>query len=234
MKNKLSNQNGTIRKCEFSETQFSFCFTFEILKTYPNLQMPNFPNTVQEGRAGGGYDVEINGSLFFQFKIPEYLQQDEKYRIKIITKDNQFKLLKKLKRPANIVCYCAPKFYTCNEMENFYCTKQIESNSALFSIEHFPTEGNYHKLLYEYKKDSLKSCGILSSDPKEIKISPGVFSNSYIESPMTLSEKANILWSIIKEINPELGKKESESNKTDRVFSVLLMHYNILWIPIKI
>ena len=62
-----------MKKCEFSETQFSFCFTFEYIKMfYPSGPIPIFPNTVKEGREGGGYDVKVDGNIFLQFKIPKF------------------------------------------------------------------------------------------------------------------------------------------------------------------
>src|ERR1700757_1958393 len=102
-----------MHKCEFSETQFSFSYTFELIQRNRGLlPMPTFPNTVQEGRYGG-YDVgfgdpEVDGSLFFQFKIPGFYEirgwrakgwscyQKPFYRIDI--EEQQFKLLKALKR----------------------------------------------------------------------------------------------------------------------------------------
>jgi hypothetical protein len=103
--------------------------------------------------------------LFLQFKIPVYLK-DNKYQIKINTKDNQFQLLKKLKRPANLVYYAAPKFHESERMQEFYLTDKIENNSILFSVDQFPDDGEYHRLKYEYHATTHQSYGILSSTKK--------------------------------------------------------------------
>lgn len=218
-------------KCDFSETQFAFCFTFEILQKYfPREIVPHFPNTVEEGRSGGGYDVSIDGSLFLQFKVPVYLKKG-KYKIKIHTEDEQFRLLKELNRPANLVYYSAPKFHTREDIENFYIKKQIENNSALFSIKNFPEDGAYHNLKYEYKDDN-HSYGILSSEPKEIETLSNIFSIPYHPYQMLLSEKADFLLEIIKKFDYNLCDSKVDNN-IDRVFSILLNRYNILWIPLK-
>ncbi|MBS0289800.1 MAG: hypothetical protein JSS07_07190 [Proteobacteria bacterium] len=242
-------------KCEFSETQFAFSFVWELIRKYPNrFIMPWFPNTVQEGREGGGYDVKIDlnqnisGSLFLQFKIPEYLKSKQKYKIKIETNHNQFRLLKSLKRPANLVYYCTPKFHKEDEIKNFFNSSSIEGNSALFSIEEFPNDGEYHKLIYEYKPEEIKAIesisivnhnsteintyGILSSVPMAISIFSGVFSVNFQTDQMTLIRKAEfILNNVVSKIEsiPNINK----INDVDWLFSILLLRYNILWIPIK-
>lgn len=230
-------------KCEFTETQFSFLFTFEILRRYPErLKMPWFPNTIQEGREGGGFDVRIDiennftitGSLFFQFKIPTYLKKDKKYKIVVDTKGRQFHLLKKLrdKGPANLIYYAAPKFHTCERLESFYTNNTVEMNSALFYISDFPTDSAYHQLKYEYYDiDNKQSYGILHSDPLYIEISKDIFSNNYTPFQMSLSEKARYILSLIQEIDSSI-RYDNTAHIINYVFSILLVRYNILWVPI--
>jgi hypothetical protein len=134
--------------CEFSETQFSFCFSFEYIKQFfPFVPLPIFPNTVDEGRVGGGYDVQINGNIYFQFKIPLYYdlvsnfwRRDwnvfghEYYKIKLDTDGYQFKLLKDLQAPGNEVYYATPEFHTSRDLSTNYISDKIVSNSGIFSL----------------------------------------------------------------------------------------------------
>jgi hypothetical protein len=231
-------------KCGFSETQFAFCYTFEILEKYSALPMPNFLNTVKEGRTGGGYDVQIDKNLFLQFKIPTYSEGKKEYKISIITTDNQYKLLQALKLNCsdNLVYYVAPKFHTCDTMETFYCKKEIESNSVLFSIDKFPTVGKYTQLRYEYKDDKNELfgnlCGRDSNRKHKIEISRRLFSKQDLTdslSVISLGQKADVLLEIISSVNPRFPSKleYDEIGSVKRVSSILLNQYNILWIPLK-
>ena len=118
-------------KCEFSETQYSFGYTYEFMNNYIPWSdtFPFFPSTGMEGKTGFGYDVLINHNLFFQFKIPFYVTKNHKntkdqwnahkkayYRISINTDENQFKQLKDLKMPNNEVFYCAPEFKSLSKI----------------------------------------------------------------------------------------------------------------------
>jgi hypothetical protein len=62
-----------MKTCEFSETQFSFCFTFEFIEKFSEKKInPIFLSTRNEGQDNGGFDVNIDGNIFFQYKIPKY------------------------------------------------------------------------------------------------------------------------------------------------------------------
>lgn len=221
-----------IKKCEFSETQFAFCFTFEILRNNPNLKMPQFPNIVQEGRKGGGYDVMIDGSIFIQFKIPVYRQNKDEYQIKIDTECKQHSLLKELKKPANCVYYAASKFHLLSEFEKYYNENRIEDNAALFSIESFLDSTEVHKHI-TYTKDS--AYGFLHSVDKQISMARGIFpcksSPSYRPDHMELSKKAKFILKFIQNIDSSVNIKYGNEKIINEVFSILLIQYNILWIP---
>lgn len=157
-------------KCEFSETQFAFNYTFEILKKYTNLRNPFFPNIRQEGGPDGGYDVkldfEVEGSVFLQFKIPMYHKRINKYQIRFETNQLELlrqKVIKELQydKPANLVYYAAPNFHTCKDLENFYYNEEIELNSALFPVEDFPKFTQKHTLKYAFREVELQDQGVL-------------------------------------------------------------------------
>lgn len=151
-------------KCEFSETQFSFCFTFEYIRDLFPVPLPLFPNTVAEGRVGGGYDVQIAQNVFFQFKIPSYHNTPNNYhrkywnvfhqpyyKLKIDADSTQFKLLKELADQSvlNNVFYSAPGFFTRADLEKYYGNQEIVWNSVQFSVRGMPNHGTgIHRLIY--------------------------------------------------------------------------------------
>lgn len=207
--------------------------------------MPLFPTTNQEKKLG--YDVNIGGSLFLQFKRPSYLKSEKIYQISL-KNEEQFKILYNLKlnKPANKVFYAAPIFYKLRDFKNFYLNKTIEENSALFPLEGFtpPPNNGYHKLKYEYHISNVNQSvpltnldaqpkgtyGILNSDPISIETLHNIFSESDKRDVMPLVEKADFL---IKNVIPRSVELDFEiENSVDRLFSILLVRYNILWIPI--
>lgn len=230
---------------KFSETQFSFCYVFEILKKYPKL-MPIFPTLREEKHLG--YDADIGGSLFLQFKRPKSLANN-KYQIKL-TRD-QFQILYNLKfnKPANKVFYVAPIFHALQDMRNFYINGKIEENSAHFPLENFPASltGKVHRLHYEYSAPQLSGSknsipltvngsvpkgtyGELNSEPVSVITEHKIISESDFRDVMTLTQKANYL---LREVIPQnISNKYEYRNEVDKLYSILIAEYNILWIPI--
>lgn len=239
--------------CEFSETQFSFCFTFEYIKQFfPVIPLPVFPNTVVEGRAGGGYDVEILGNIFFQFKIPTYHDiksiRNKKhwdvfgkayYKIKIDTSSQQFKLLKALDKPENKVFYATPEFHLWTSLTDYYQHEHIVDNSALFPIQNFPVPiGGYHHMIYRPDYNF----GQLFSEPTRIiklkTINPTeLFNREQREIKMTIYKQALEIRKVLLTIDSEIIDKTlfNENNQIEfvkSVHNVLLTRYNIHWYPV--
>jgi hypothetical protein len=229
---------------KFSETQFSFCYVFEILKKYPKL-MPIFPTLREEKYLG--YDVKIGGSLFLQFKRPKYLANN-KYQIKLARDQFQILYNLKLNKPANKVFYVAPIFHTLQDMRNFYVTGKIEENSAHFPLENFPASFSAKSHLLNYEHDASVSAqpnsipltingsmpkgtyGVLNSEPVSVNTEHRVITEQDARDPMKLSEKTDFL---LKEVIPEnVSNKYEYDNEVDKLYSILLVEYNILWIPI--
>ncbi len=240
-----------MQPCEFSETQFSFCFTFEYIKRFfPAIPLPIFPNTFDEGQLGGGYDVKIKGNIYFQFKIPVYhdlvsnfFRRDwnvfghEYYKIKLETDGYQFKLLKDLQSPGNEVYYATPEFHTTNNLGTLYSSDTIVTNSALFPIDHFPAYmSGYHHLIYSPRYN----WGRLFSEPTNIKklksIDPfELFSDD--RNDLTIYQQAVRLSQIIKgQENSLNGKFEFNANNriqlVKEVYTALLTIYNTHWYPV--
>ncbi len=240
-----------MQPCEFSETQFSFCFTFEYIKQFfPFVPLPIFPNTVEEGRVGGGYDVKINGNIYFQFKIPTYhdlvsnffrkhwnVFRHDYYKIKLETDADQFKFLKALQNPLNQVYYATPEFYASAHLENYYLSNSIVTHSALFSIDNFPAHGSgHHHLIYSPSHD----WGKLFSKATEIKkiksINPfELFSGS--KSDFTIYHQALHIRNILRKQENKIGSDfPFNDNKPEQfvkaIYTVLLTKYNIHWYPV--
>jgi hypothetical protein len=240
-----------MQKCQFSETQFSFCFTFEYIKQFfPSIPLPIFPNTVDEGRLGGGYDVQINGNIYFQFKIPVYYDKvsnywrkdwnvfgHEYYKIKLETDKYQFRLLKDLQSPGNEVYYSTPEFHTSTDLATYYTSDRLVTNSALFSLNDLPPyRSGHHNLIYS----PLHNWGRLFSEPKDLKkiksINPFELFPEDI-SKLTIYQQALTISKILRsqEYKPSI-QFEFNSNRpvqlVKEVYTALLTDFNTHWYPV--
>lgn len=240
-------------KCEFSETQFSFCFTFEFLDKYcPWSIIPYFPSTYIEGQPGHGFDVQIAGHIYLQFKIPKFItirrlenriQWDSFgtpfYRSKIETNSEQHKLLKKLKTSDNEVFYVMPEFNDNNSISLCYYGGTIVENSAFFSINDLPPYGSgYHNLCYVPRA----SFGKVFSDPIEIKKSNLAESMQLMlqreSTENTVLIEAKRLRNILIEEKftlpeyPPLHQITEDQLLVRSIKTILLSYFNVLWTPI--
>jgi hypothetical protein len=239
-------------RCQFSETQFSFCYTFEFIEFYcPWSVLPYFPNTYIEGQPGHGFDVKIDGHLYFQYKIPKYITQrrpgnerqwdsfkSEFYRCKINTDDDQYLLLKRLKQPDNEVFYITPEFHESNIMSNFYHTRQIVNHSTVFSIDNLPPYlSGLHFMCYSPSTQF----GKMFSEPTEVEriniIERLATINSRETSALNQIEEARRVQKVILAMNnipeiPNLRQTEDEYELVKSVRGILLSYFNILWTPI--
>jgi hypothetical protein len=113
------------------------------------LSAPIFPSLLEEGKAGGGYDVKLDAPglpLYLQFKRSECMQRKSArelanfgcalqlpyYRFSIT--DNhysaQHELLRELDVGANRVFYVAPRFHTQNQFNDAWKEVEIVRRSA--------------------------------------------------------------------------------------------------------
>jgi hypothetical protein len=239
-------------KCEFSETQFSFCYTFEFIESYcPWSIIPYFPNTYIEGQPGHGFDVRIDGHLYFQFKIPKHITQQRIantrqwetfnkafYRCKINTDEEQYKLLKQLKNPDNEVFYITPDFHENRVISSHYHTRQIVNNSAVFSIDDLPPYlSGLHSMCY------IPGIGFgkMFSEPIEVKrvniLERIVSINQREKAALNQVEEAKRIQNILIEMKelPEVPNLQQFENNYDLIKAIrgtLLSYFNILWTPI--
>ena len=238
--------------CQFSETQFSFCFTFEFIEKFSKKEVnPIFLSTYNEGKIGG-FDVKIDGNIFFQYKIPKYYKSAKKtklkhwnvfdhdyYNIKIETNNNQFNLLKKLKSEDinNQVYYATPGFHINEDFKKHYCDKQIIDNSCLFNIIEFPEPNSgHHDLIYSPLQDK----AMLFSEPVSIKKADQFLLIEFTKSQkekLTIIKQALKIRSILTQYddNDFLVKLNDNEplNFIQGVHYYLLFMYDIHWFPIK-
>lgn len=234
-------------KCEFSETQFSFCFTFEyITQFFPVVPLPIFPNTFWEGRPGGGYDVKINGNIFFQFKIPTFHDSiyrpywdvfgHEYYKMKLNTDGNQYQLLKALASPSNEVYYASPEFHTIVNLHRNYSTSSIVSSSGIFNVSTLPPYGSgKHHLIYSPSH----TWANVFSEPYRVEkiqsINPTEIFRENLDKELTIFSQALKLRSLLMEYkdNYELLQDDKNTPNLVRIIhSLLLTKYDIHWYPI--
>jgi hypothetical protein len=204
-----------------------------------------------EGRTGGGYDVKINGNIFFQFKIPEHITRPNSqnarqwpifnqsfYRIKIDTNSRQFELLKDLQNPSNRVYYATPNFHTETDISTKYQYDQIVNSSSLFPIQNFPPyNSGHHQLIY--RPDN--RLGTLFSEPTKIKkeenINPFELFKDRKEDTVTIFEQSRDIFKVLKSkgflIQGDLPFNDNKpADFVKAVHNILLTQYNIHWYPV--
>jgi hypothetical protein len=133
----------------FSEFSYGYTITEELATGVLGLQKvrPIFPTQYQEAQLGGGYDVQLPYSgapLYLQFKRAygmiranslEYnLFNGIYYRIYLMPYKHspQHELLIYLELSGKDVYYIAPEFYRDEELAEYYDSKAVFNNSALF------------------------------------------------------------------------------------------------------
>ncbi|MCF6132506.1 hypothetical protein [Flavobacterium wongokense] len=239
-------------ECGFSETQFSFCFTFEFIQKYTFwCIIPFFPSTYMEGQPGYGYDVQVNNHLYFQFKRPFLVSRRRNpnqaqwdtfgrsyLRIHIHTDDEQHKLLHLLKAraPQNKVFYIAPEFNRQDDISRHYINNQIVPNSLIVAIEDFPPHGSgHHSLCYL----AGASFAYLFSQPQQVNkqnLEELLFSGNREQQALPLAEEAERIMGLLNELkmprNLFINQPEGRDERVNYVKNILLSQFNILWMPV--
>jgi hypothetical protein len=173
---------------DISEFSYGFALTQELIAIAPPLRAaPIFPSLIEEGRPGGGYDVnpDIPGfPLFLQFKRsdcmvrqsarevgPPYNFKNPFYRMKITerTRSAQHDMLIKLDAGRNQVYYAAPLFHTVGELNRHYRGKTVSGNSFYIRPR---TIGRLDEDPHYVAFDAGRRCWIFS-EPREVHGVPG-------------------------------------------------------------
>lgn len=132
------------KSCEFSEFTYGYVFTDERMKAGKIHVAPIFPTLHQEHKHGG-YDVEISGLAFVQFKRPDVYEGNRCkevvagklkapiYRMKI--NQQQHETLREFEKtvPAGMrLYYACPCFSTVGVLNTHYSGGNVMKQSAIF------------------------------------------------------------------------------------------------------
>lgn len=135
----------------FSEFSYGFAITNELVGLSNLHVAPVFPSLIEEGKAGGGYDVKLDQPgipMFLQFKRSERMMRKsarEKvialksrlplsvpfHRFPITPSDEslQHRSLVELDDGMNAVFYVAPRFHLIEELNAAWAAKQVAARS---------------------------------------------------------------------------------------------------------
>lgn len=172
---------------EISEFSYGFALTNEIVG-WMNLSVaPIFPSLLEEGKAGGGYDVKLDRPgtpLFLQFKRSECMVQGTAreaqkvskmggklavpfYRFNLTesAKSDQHEMLLALDTGNNQVFYAAPRFHRRTEINHAWQNRAVASRSTFVRPR---TIGSVDPGRHTIAFDGMKSW--VCSDPREIDV----------------------------------------------------------------
>lgn len=172
---------------DFSEFSYGYAVTEELVSHLKAslIAAPLFPSLYEEGKAGGGYDVNIPLSgkpVFLQFKLSHYLEREnaKEHRDGILTTpyyrmhlrptkhSDQHNLLLDLEASEETVFYIAPEFHLPSELNDFYLRKTVVENSAAFSPSDIGPMPDDHEHYIVFKRGSA-TAHRCSSSPIELK-----------------------------------------------------------------
>jgi hypothetical protein len=140
---------------EISEFSYGFALTNELVGWLELFAAPIFPSLLEEGKAGGGYDVKLDSPgapLYLQFKRSECMTRrsareyrsirDQGGRLRVpfyrfpiteAVKSDQHELLLALDTLPNHVFYAAPRFHQLSEINDAWRASAVASRSVFVS-----------------------------------------------------------------------------------------------------
>jgi len=153
-------------KPDISEFSYAYAITEELIRGYlpPIIAAPVFPSLIQEGQAGGGYDVMLQTAgipVFLQFKLSDYMVRNSAeevgrnlietpfYRMHLrpARHSKQHQMLLVLENADNLVYYVAPAFHMPAELNQKYMARQVVQNSVFIppnAIGTLPDDDEHH------------------------------------------------------------------------------------------
>ncbi|WP_084420198.1 hypothetical protein [Henriciella litoralis] len=135
---------------DISEFSYGFALTNELVDRYGDLRFaPIFPSLLEEGKPGGGYDLQIGGPtfpIFVQFKLSHKMmtrraKEISRYKLPIIPPffrfsimdsrhSKQHEMLLSLENAGNEVFYAAPRFHTHEELNAAFNKNSVSADST--------------------------------------------------------------------------------------------------------
>ena len=167
---------------EISEFSYGFALTNEIIGWLPLRAAPIFPSLIEEGKAGGGYDVKLDAPgvpLYLQFKRADCMLRKSAaeirdynlplslpfYRFKITEtgKSDQHDMLLALDDGSCVVMYAAPRFHQLTEINHAWGNNEVASRSIFVKPSVVgPLDSESHHVAYD------DASAHLCSEPKQI------------------------------------------------------------------
>jgi hypothetical protein len=133
---------------EISEFSYGFALTNELVSWSKLYAAPIFPSLIEEGKAGGGYDVKLQFPgvpLYLQFKRAHCMtrrsaSEMSKHKVPLVLPfyrfyvtesgtSNQHAMLLELDDGANQVFYAAPRFHRIREINAAWNSNAVASQS---------------------------------------------------------------------------------------------------------
>jgi hypothetical protein len=171
---------------DLSEFSYGFALTNEFVAALGQLNAaPIFPSLIEEGRAGGGYDVKLDAPglpLYIQFKRADCMVRDTAsecgsiglippfYRMYITERrrSQQHDLLLSLDQAPNVVFYAAPRFHTVRELNDAFTQGTVRPRSFFIRPQDIgPLDGAKHHVAFT------ENAHYVCSKPREVKAIPG-------------------------------------------------------------
>lgn len=159
-------------KSQLSEFSYGFALTNELVSWISLTSAPIFPSLIEEGKAGGGYDVKLDSPgvpLFIQFKRSDCMTRKSsreykdvkniggqldtpyyRFPITLSSLSAQHEMLLELDDGTNHVFYAAPKFHTINEINSAWRANNVAKRSIFISpnsIGHL--DEDQHNIAYD-------------------------------------------------------------------------------------
>lgn len=167
---------------EISEFSYGFALTNEVVGWGRLNAAPIFPSLIEEGKAGGGYDVRLDFPavpLYLQFKRADCMTRSTAreisqhrlaidlpfYRFPVTESDKsaQHILLFELDEPPNQVYYAAPRFHKLESINEAWNAKEVAARSLFVSPREIGIlKPGPHTVSYDRRRT------YLCSEPKRI------------------------------------------------------------------
>ena len=222
-------------KPHFSEFTYGFALTNEIVSRIKSTigTAPIFPSLIDEGKEGGGYDVSIEFKgkpVFYQFKLSHYMKRKHaserhlfngpyyRFELMALRHSDQHNLLLDLEAVGNTVFYCAPKFYEASQLNSFFTSSSIASNSIFIrpsKIGNLPDD-DYHSVCFEIGNPNIYLC----SEPVPIE---DVNFNDAIEQITINGEVIDLTY--LKNLEDkliEIAQKKLKTNSDSNIYNKMI------------
>ena len=230
-------------KPEISEFSYGFALTNELVGWVALSAAPVFPSLIEEGKAGGGYDVKLDRPgvpLFLQFKrshcmvrraareyqavratggklnVPYY-----RFPITESSTSDQHEMLLALDNGSNLVFYAAPRFHRVNEINQAWSRTDVARRSLFVAPSAIGSLDNaQHHVAFDGRSTWLcsepRALEVLSSRGLEEKLS-----NYLEENDQPLGERLPSLVTDMQEAEKR-GRQKAELRRSSQALKEVI------------